>query len=107
MRRICIFVAGAIFGAMAAHADDNLDGIVAVVNHSIITKLQVEDAIADSVKTLRTVVHDPTNFLARWKKLQEDQLGYLERSKLILDDFARGEYTTNWVDDEVNKLLKA
>jgi parvulin-like peptidyl-prolyl isomerase len=107
MRRICIFVAGAIFAAMAAHADDNLDGIVAVVNHSIITKLQVEDAIADSVKTLRTVVHDPTNFLARWKKLQEDQLDYLERSKLILDDFARGEYTTNWVDDEVNKLLKA
>ncbi len=107
MRRICIFVAGAIFAAMAAHADDNLDGIVAVVNHSIITKLQVEDAIADQVKTLRTVVRDPTNFLARWKKLQEDQLDYLERSKLILDDFARGEYTTNWVDDEVNKLLKA
>jgi parvulin-like peptidyl-prolyl isomerase len=106
MRSISFFAAGAIFAAVAAHADDNLDGIVAVINNAIITKLQVEDAIAGSVESLRNAVRDPTEFFTRVKKLQEDELEALERSKLILDDFARGEYTTNWVDDEVNKLLK-
>jgi parvulin-like peptidyl-prolyl isomerase len=106
MRSISIFAAGAIFAAVAVHADDNLDGIVRVVNNSIITKLQVEDAIADQVNSLRRVVRDPTEFYNRVKALQENQLEALERSKLIMDDFTRGEYTTNWVDDEVNKLLK-
>ena len=29
-----------------------------------------------------------------------------ERTKLVLDDFTRGEYTTNWVDDAVKAAIK-
>jgi len=107
MRCFCIFAAGAFFAAAPAAPAGTLDRIVLVVNNSVITELQVEDAIASYVPRLRSVYgSDPTNFIAKVTKLQEDELEALERSKLILDDFAKGAYSTNWLDDELNKALK-
>jgi parvulin-like peptidyl-prolyl isomerase len=48
-----------------------------------------------------------SNFPTQLRQLQKDELESMERSKLILDDFARGEYTTNWVDDAVEEVIKS
>jgi len=107
MRCLCILAAGAFFAAAPAAPAGTLDRIVLVVNNSVITELQVEDAIASYVRRLESVYgNDPTNFIAKVTKLQEDELEALERSKLILDDYAKGAYSTNWLDDELNKALK-
>jgi len=107
MRKFCVFLAGAFFAVAAAHAHDDLDGIIEVVNNSIITKLQVEEGIAGPVKTLRAVYGpNSSNFWFKVRQYQQEELDALERKHLILDDFARGAYSTNWVDDEVNKMLK-
>lgn len=110
MRCFCIFVAGAFFAAAAAAQTQaegvTLDGIAAVVNNSVITYLQVEDPILLQIDALRkTYPNDPTNFYANVKQLREEQLELTERTKLVLDDFARGEYTTNWVDDAVQAAI--
>ncbi len=107
MKCFCLFAAGAFFAAATAASADTLDGIVAVVNNSVITKLQVEDPIAMYVAKLASVYRDdPTTFMAKVTKLRQDQLESLQRSKLILDDFAKGEYSTNWLDDALNAALK-
>jgi len=36
----------------------------------------------------------------------DEQVEELQRRKLILDDFARGEYSTNWVDDMVEAAIQ-
>ena len=105
----CVLAASAFFAAAcSAQPSGFLDGILAVVNNSVITYLQVEDSIALQIDALRRTYlpNDPTNFLAKVKQLQDDQLEITERTKLVLDDFARGEYTTNWVDDAVEAAIK-
>jgi peptidyl-prolyl cis-trans isomerase SurA len=108
MKCFCIFAASAFFAAAcAAQPNGFLDGILAVVNNSVITYLQVEDAIALQIDALRRAYpNDPTNFYAKVKQFQQEQLELTERAKLVLDDFARGEYTTNWVDDLVEAAIK-
>jgi parvulin-like peptidyl-prolyl isomerase len=107
MKCLCVLVAGAFFaGACEAQPAGFLDGILVVVNDSVITYLRVEDQIAPQLVTLQKVyANDPTNFYAKAKQLQEDQVESLERSKLVLDEFAKGEYSTNWVDDAVKEAL--
>ena len=114
MRSFCVFTTGLLLsaGALAQPGtlsdSNNLDGIVVVVNNSIITKLQVNDPITDTAMRLAPMLRDdPTNYWTQVARLQHDQLEALEQSKLILDEFARGAYTTNWVDDAVNKMFKA
>ena len=108
MKCFCIFAASAFFAAAcAAQPNGFLDGILVVVNSSVITYLQVQDPIYSQVQRLRdSYANDPTNFYARVKEFQEAQMESLERSKLILDDFTKGEYTTNWVDDAVEEAIK-
>jgi parvulin-like peptidyl-prolyl isomerase len=98
-----IFAAGAFFAAAcAAQPSGFLDGIVALVNDSVITDLQVQDQIISQIPTLRIACGPDTNkFYAELNKLRENELESMERSKLILNDFTNGEYTTNWVDDAV------
>lgn len=92
--------------AVAAQADA-LDGIAVVVNDSVITYLEVTDAIQDSLQMLnRQYAFDRTNFLAHAQQLRRDQLELLIERKLILDEFNRGEYTTNWLDDAVETAIK-
>jgi parvulin-like peptidyl-prolyl isomerase len=93
--------------AKAAQNFGLLDGIAATVNNSVITVLQVQDQIISELKELQTEYpNDPTNFYAKAAMIQKNQLDLMERSKLILEDFARGEYTTNWVDEEVEAAIK-
>ncbi|MGA2555283.1 MAG: hypothetical protein ABSG04_03330, partial [Verrucomicrobiota bacterium] len=89
MRKFCVFLAGAFFAVAAAHAHDDLDGIIEVVNNSIITKLQVEEGIANSVKSLRNAYGpNSSNFWFKVRQYQQEELDALERKHLILDDFA-------------------
>jgi parvulin-like peptidyl-prolyl isomerase len=102
------FAAGAFFAAACAAQSDNLlDGILVVVNSSVITVLQVRDPITPQLRLLADQYGaDRTNFLDKAGKLEQDELESLEQKKLILDDFAKGEYTTNWVDDAVDEAIK-
>ena len=109
MKCLCVFAASAFFAAAcAAQTNAFLDGILAVVNNSVITFLEVQDPIASQIDALMRAYlpNDPTNYYARAKQIQEEQLEFTERTKLVLDDFARGEYTTNWVDDAVESAIK-
>src|SRR5208283_4541897 len=110
MKCFCVLAAGAFFAAAcAAQPSGFLDGILAVVNSSVITYLQVEDPIVSQIEALSRVypnASDRTNLYARVKQLRDDQLELTERTKLVLDDFARGEYTTNWVDDAVAAAIQ-
>jgi len=102
-RVLFIFAAGAFFAtACAAQQSGLLDGILALVNNSVITDLQVEDQIITQLPALRITCGTDTNkFIAEVNKLRENELESMEHVKLILDDFTKGEYTTNWVDDAV------
>jgi parvulin-like peptidyl-prolyl isomerase len=102
-RGLFIFAAGAFFAAAcAAQPGGFLDGIVALVNDSVITDLQVEDQIIAQLPALRIACGTDTNkFYSEVNKLRENELELMERGKLILDDFTKGQYTTNWVDDAV------
>jgi parvulin-like peptidyl-prolyl isomerase len=108
MKGFCIVAASALLaGACAAQPNGFLDGILVVVNRSVITYLQVEDGIYSQVQSLRSrYPNDPTNFFAHKKEFEEAQMESLEESKLILDDYAKGQYSTNWVDDEFEKAIK-
>jgi len=108
MKGLCIVAASAFFAAAcAAQPNSFLDGILVVVNSSVITYLQVQDPIYQQVQSARARYgNDPTNYYAKVKEFQEAQMESLERSKLILDDFAKGEYTTNWVDQAVEEAIK-
>ena len=80
MRRFCIFLAGAFFAVAAAHAHDDLDGIIEVVNNSVITNLQVEDGIAKAVNSLSHAYGpNSSNFWFNVRQLQQDELESLER----------------------------
>jgi parvulin-like peptidyl-prolyl isomerase len=104
MRYARIFLA-LLAVAVSAQAD-SLDGIAVVVNDSVITYLQVMDSIQDSITTLsRTYAFDRTNFIAHAQQLRRDQLEFLIERKLILDEFNRGEYTTNWLDQAVQSSI--
>jgi len=102
-RGLFIFAAGAFFAAAcAAQPGGFLDGIVALVNDSVITDLQVEDQIIEQLPALRIACGTNTaKFYDELNKLRENELELMERGKLILDDFTKGQYTTNWVDDAV------
>ena len=101
--RIFLFLLAAAISAQA----DPLDGIAVVVNDSVITYLQVTDAIQNQLATLsRQYPSDRTNFLAHARQLRRDQLELLIEQKLILDEFNRGEYTTNWLDQAVETAIK-
>jgi parvulin-like peptidyl-prolyl isomerase len=108
IRCFCVFAAGAFFAsACAAQSDHFLDGILMVVNSSVITVLQVQDQIALELNRLQSVYGaDQTNLSFKAGQLEQDELEALKRSKLILDDFAKGQYTTNWVDDAVDEAIK-
>jgi parvulin-like peptidyl-prolyl isomerase len=108
MKGLCIVAASALFAAAcAAQPNGFLDGLLVVVNSSVITYLQVQDPIYSQVQSLRArYANDPTTFYAHVKEFQEAQMESLEESKLILDDYAKGEYSTNWVDDAVEEAIK-
>jgi peptidyl-prolyl cis-trans isomerase SurA len=104
LRCLWILAAGTFFAAAcAAQPSRFLDGIAATVNNSVITYLQVQDQI---IRQIPPDI-DSSNFPATVRQLQKDELESMEQSKLILDDFARGEYTTNWVDDAVEEVIKS
>jgi hypothetical protein len=100
-----IFAAGSFFAAAcAAQPGLFLDGIVALVNDSVITDLQVYDQIKLQIPNLRTMCGSDTNrFYTELNKLRENALESMEHDKLVLNDFTKGEYTTNWVDDAVKE----
>jgi peptidyl-prolyl cis-trans isomerase D len=107
MRCFCVFAASAFFAATcAAQPDGLLDGILVVVNNSVITFLQVQDQYISQLPTLRTLYPDPAIFNAKANQMEKDALEMLEQNKLILDDFARGAYSTNWLEDEVAAAVK-
>ena len=96
--------AGAFFASVgAAQPISNfLDGIEVVVNNSVITVLQVKDEVYLHLPALQAAYGaNPATFYAKANQLRDDELESLEESKLVLDDFVRGEYSTNWVDDAV------
>jgi len=67
----------------------------------------VQDQILSQLQTLEKLYGRGTpKFFEEADKLERNELELMERSKLILDDFARGEYTTNWVDDAVDEAIK-
>ena len=105
---LCLFAAGAFFAAAcAAQPAGFLDGIAVVVNDKVITVLQVQDQILSQLQTLEKLYGRGTpKFFEEADKLERNELELMERSKLILDDFARGEYTTNWVDDAVKEACQ-
>jgi parvulin-like peptidyl-prolyl isomerase len=84
-----------------------LDGIAAVVNSSVITYLDVQDPITLQLRRYEDMYGAGTPaFVSHAKELLANELEARERGKLILDDFNKGEYTTNWVDDEVEAAIK-
>ena len=112
-----LLAAGALFAAAPANPaaagglpvvehDYLLDGILVVVNNSVITYLQRQDRIAPNMKRLAEMLGNTTNFVQKAKALQDDELDFLIKNRLILDDFGRGEYTTNWIDDAVEEAIK-
>jgi parvulin-like peptidyl-prolyl isomerase len=101
--------AGAFFASVgAAQPISNfLDGIEVVVNNSVITVLQVKDEVYLHLPALQAAYGaNPATFYAKANQLRDDELESLEESKLVLDDFVRGEYSTNWVDDALEAALK-
>ena len=111
MKRLKILsvFAGGAFLAAACPAQNSglLDGLAVVVNDSVITVLQVQDQILSQLKTLQDLYgRGSPKFYEEADKLQRDEMELMERGKLILDDFASGEYTTNWVDDAVEEAIK-
>jgi parvulin-like peptidyl-prolyl isomerase len=108
LKCLLVFAAGAFFAAACpAQPSGLLDGLAVVVNDSVITVLQVQDQILSQLKTLENLYGRGTpRFYEEADKLQRDELELMERGKLILNDFASGEYTTNWVDDAVEASIK-
>ena len=103
-------VAGAFLAAASAARADALDGIAVVVNDSIITILQVQDAVATPIQTLVQLYPDPETFKSKARELQDNAVESLIQGKLILDDFDKAGYATNVlesaVEDQINRIIK-
>jgi parvulin-like peptidyl-prolyl isomerase len=106
-RCLCIFATGAFFAAACVGQPTAfLDGIAATVNDSVITYLQVDDQIASQINAARLAATNASDFYNQVNQIRKNELELMEQSKLILDDFTRGEYTTNWVDEAVEDAIK-
>jgi peptidyl-prolyl cis-trans isomerase SurA len=110
MRLFCVLAAGAFLAAARSASADDFDSIAVVVNGSVITSLQVREAIAPTRRRLRESIQDDQTFYAKARELQTNELEALIQRKLILDDFNKAGYATNIlesvVEDQIKKDIK-
>src|SRR5579885_3435353 len=87
---------------------DLVDGIVAVVNDTVITRQQVEDYAAAAIDSLqRQYAGDPDTFQKKLEAVLNDGLEQLIERRLILDDFKAEGYRVpdslwdEWVQERI------
>jgi parvulin-like peptidyl-prolyl isomerase len=107
----CLLAAGALLAAPHPARADQLDAIAVVVNDSVITYLQVQDAIAPELERIGLTYGTASPaFRAKATELETNEVEALIERKLILDDFDKGGYVTNVlesaVDDQINQNIK-
>jgi len=106
MRLFCVLAAGAFLAAARSASADDFDSIAVVVNGSVITSLQVREAIAPTRRRLRESIQDDQTFYAKARELQTNELEALIQRKLILDDFNKAGYATNILESVVEDQIK-
>jgi peptidyl-prolyl cis-trans isomerase SurA len=107
MRWFCFLAAGLFLASTRPATADTLDGIAVVVNDSVITYLQVEDAIAPQLKVYADRFGEGSQaFYAKHRELQTNEIEALIQRKLILDDFNKAGYATNVLESAVEDQIK-
>src|SRR5258705_381575 len=85
------------------------DGIVAVVNDSIITRHELEDYTSQAVELLRrTYRRQPDVFNRKYTETMEDALEQLIEKQLILDEFksAGGQLPESIIEEDIKDKIR-
>ncbi len=110
MRALCILLLAVMSfaGGLSAEVVPPLNFIKAIVNETIITEGQVEEAAGPFINPLLRTERDPEIFKAKFNQVLSDTLSNLVENQLILDDFktSGAHFPDAVVEDEIKDRMR-
>jgi peptidyl-prolyl cis-trans isomerase SurA len=111
MRNFLLSVIAAVVGLAAVARADEVNGIVVVVNDSVITYGEIQQGIRPQIMRLTERYASPQDIPSQeLQKIRDEEIEALVERKLILHDFIQGGYSTNvleaFIDDRIKDKIQ-
>jgi parvulin-like peptidyl-prolyl isomerase len=93
---------------LSAAYGQSSNGIAAVVNGKVVTRLEVREAVEAQEQLIRMTVRDPNEQQARLSTLREGALYALIERQLVLSEFDKlgGSIKPEYIDDDINGIIR-